>query len=211
MNRIVLKCIIQEQNKTSVVLLMTGLFTTFYFLSSVLHLGIPGYFILTQIDHAVPYLPWTSVIYIMMYPLLFWIFYELQNFENQNKLLYSFCILMVISNLIFFMYPVIYPREFYPLPYENNLGVNLLRTIRFIDRPVNCFPSLHVSSLFLFSFSLWTESRKKFFVSLIFTLLISVSTMTTKQHYFLDVIAGIVLSTLIYFFVWNMIEIKKIN
>lgn len=209
MNKIVLKPIIKDGNKSIVVISITGLFLLLYFISSAFYIGSPGYFLLSSIDSSIPYLPWTSFIYIMMYPLLFWVFYELKDNTRQNKLFYAFIFLTVISNLIFIIYPVSYPREFFPTPYDNTPGVNLLRTIRFLDKPVNCFPSLHVSSLFLFTYSLWDQSKKKFAICLVFSTLISISTMTTKQHYFMDAVAGFVLATTLYIFFWKVVEIKK--
>lgn len=209
MKKMILKRIINGHNKSAVVLLMTGLFITLYTLSGIFYVGKAGLFLLTPIDEAIPYLPWTSFLYIMMYPTLFWIFYELKHHESQNRLLYAFVFLSIISNIIFILYPVSFPREFYPIPFDNTLGVKILRIVRFIDKPVNCFPSLHVSSLFLFTYALWNESKAKFVVALLVTIAISFSTMATKQHYFTDVLGGILLATILYLFFWTAVEIEN--
>lgn len=208
MNQIVLRRVIQDHNKSSIVLVVTGLFLTLYFLSGNLFLGKPGYFILTYLDEIFPYLPWTSFIYILMYPVLFWCFFELKSNSNQNRLLYAFVFLSVISNLIFIVYPVVYPRELFPTPYQNEIGVNLLRTIRYLDKPINCFPSLHVSSLFLFTYALWNESKIKFIIALLLSITITISTFTTKQHYVVDALSGLILATIIYYVFWNIVAIS---
>lgn len=211
MDKIQLKEIVSPHNRAIIILFMTGLYVTLYFASSVFYIGQAGYFMLTPLDHGLPFLPWTSLVYVMLYPFLFYMCFDIKNYQNLNKVLYAFMFLIISSCLIFILYPVAYPREFYPLPYTNNLGVNLLRAVRMLDRPVNCFPSLHVSSVYLFSFAFWHECRKKFAIFMAISTAISLSTLTTKQHYILDVIAGLTLATVIYVLLWNMTTVKSKN
>ena len=126
-----------------------------------------------------------------------------------NQILYSFALISMITIVIFQLFPVGYPREFYPLPHVNSPSVNLFYKLRYLDSPMNCFPSLHVSLCFLFSFGHWSESKKVFWVSLIITILISLSTLTTKQHYIADGVAGLILSFTIFTFVKRFTKIAS--
>lgn len=209
MEKIKLKRIIYPHNKTTMILLMAGFYIALYFLSSLFHYGQAGYFALTNIDRSVPFLPWTSFIYVMLYPFLIYMYFEVKCFDNLNKALYAFFFLIVISCGIFVVYPVAYPRDFFPLPFTNSIGVNLLRGIRMLDRPVNCFPSLHVSSVYLFTLAFLHESRKKFWVCFLISTLISASTLTTKQHYIVDVIAGVFFAAVIYFLIWKSTDVHS--
>jgi membrane-associated phospholipid phosphatase len=208
MEKIALKKIIGEGNKAMIILFMAGVYLALYFISGAIYIGEAGYFMLTALDHAVPLMPWTSIIYLFIYPFLFIMCYEFEDDNNLNKTLYAYLILIVTSCIIFVIYPVAYPREFYPLSYENSITVNLLRGVRMVDKPVNCFPSLHVSSVFLFTFAFWHESKMKFTVFFKMSTLIALSTLTTKQHYVADVVAGFVLAFIIYKVVWSFTEIK---
>ena len=89
---------------------------------------------------------------------------------------------------------LVYPVEYHLRP---NLVVPTSWFMRLVDGfykfdnpPLNCFPSLHVTGAFLSYFVV-----KKFKPSLenflfVLAILISISTLTFKQHYILDVFAG---------------------
>lgn len=59
--------------------------------------------------------------------------------------------------------------------------------------PYNAFPSLHVAISTICTIAFWKVKSKLFNLILIWAILIIVSTVLTKQHYFLDVIAGLAL------------------
>src|SRR6185436_14225959 len=60
------------------------------------------------------------------------------------------------------------------------------------DVPENCFPSLHVS-LAIIAAAYWPRAR---WIGIAWAIAIAVSTMTTKQHYFVDVAGGIAMGFL---------------
>jgi membrane-associated phospholipid phosphatase len=63
-----------------------------------------------------------------------------------------------------------------------------------VDLPRNCLPSGHVTAAFLTAFSV-RQCRPRLGAALVFwAAVISISTLTTKQHYFWDVITGVLLS-----------------
>ncbi len=55
-------------------------------------------------------------------------------------------------------------------------------------------PSMHVASSYLAALSLWRGRRTLFAVWLSWATAIAVSTLTAKQHYAIDVLAGAVLA-----------------
>ena len=60
---------------------------------------------------------------------------------------------------------------------------------------LNCFPSLHVTFAFLFFYLAYTFHRKLTWHLLIYATLVSLSTLTFKQHYVLDILGGVGLAT----------------
>jgi len=69
-------------------------------------------------------------------------------------------------------------------------------TVYSLDPPYNLFPSLHVSITALAAFSVWKVNRR--FGAILFAGLglVAVSVCTTKQHYLVDVIGGLIVAAL---------------
>ena len=58
------------------------------------------------------------------------------------------------------------------------------------DVPTNCFPSLHVALATIAAF-FWPRQRR---MATIWAAGIALSTLTTKQHYAIDVVGGLIVS-----------------
>lgn len=59
--------------------------------------------------------------------------------------------------------------------------------------PYNAFPSLHVAITTVWVIGFWKIRSELFKPVLVWGILIIISTVLTKQHYFLDVLSGLVL------------------
>lgn len=207
MEKIVLKKIINHKNKHLIVCFFALAMLTAYSISGSFYIGEPRYLPLSDFEMNIPFMIESIWVYVMMYPFLTWSIFSYKDEGNFNHILYSFLIISSISLAIFQLFPVGYPREFFPLPHTRSPSVNLFYTIRLLDTPMNCFPSLHVSLCFLFSFGHWKESKVAFWVSILITLLISISTLTTKQHYIADIVGGLLLSVVTYICVTRFTKI----
>ena len=159
----------------------------------------PHYLTMTPIDQWVPFVPWTVWIYCSEYFLIYSAYLISSNDHNYNRFLYAFLTLQTFSSFIFCIYPTTFPRELFPLVADGSLTTRFFEGLRVTDAPTNCFPSLHVSSVYLSSFIFIKEKRKLFPIYFIWASLIGLSTLTTKQHYLADVIAGLGLA---YGFYW---------
>lgn len=62
-----------------------------------------------------------------------------------------------------------------------------------LDKPINCFPSIHVSIAFTTAFIVLRFHRGVGVLVLGSAIAISISTLFVKQHYVLDIVAGIAL------------------
>jgi len=147
---------------------------------------------LTAIDRAVPFLPWTVWIYGSMTAAFFVAWVLVPSAQLARRLLVGLLVSAAICWVFFALFPTTYPRDLYPLaPGGDEAAVELLR-IRRLDDPSNCFPSMHVAlaiciALTMLDYSLAWPGRA---AVVLWALAISASTLTTKQHYLIDVPAG---------------------
>lgn len=115
-----------------------------------------------------------------------------------RRLLRAFALATVTAFAVFLAWPVALERP----PVE---GVSsLLLRLAWLDRPGNCFPSLHVAVACLF----WLAFRKCVSWPGAFSALvigICVSTVLVKQHYAADVLAGVALAIA----AWRVAGIRK--
>ncbi len=143
------------------------------------------------IDRQIPFWPWTIWIYQATAPFMLLLFLLAQNPTNLNSLIFAYTTLMVGGAFIFFFFPTTVPRDIYPIPTTTDAWTRWnFEKLREVDKPVNCVPSMHVALTLLFTLLFVQEQQHLLPYFSIFGLAIVLSTMTTKQHYFIDVIAG---------------------
>ncbi len=138
------------------------------------------------LDQHIQFWSWT-------YPIYFSYFFELPllvlaiNNDDQQRVRKFIFRMITLQAVFFLVFPTTIDR-----PHSEWLGLLTL-----IDEPFNCFPSLHVSlSLFL------TLLNRKHIWAIVWCSLICLSTLTTKQHYVLDMIGGATVAS-ITFYLWN--------
>ncbi len=110
---------------------------------------------------------------------------------NISRTLYSMGLASLVSFCVFLLYPTTLPRPSIEL---EGLTAQAYQILYSIDTDSNCFPSLHVALACLIAFGIAEERARFRAYTSIWAGLISLSTMTTKQHYFVDVIAGVCLA-----------------
>lgn len=140
-------------------------------------------------ENRIPFLPWTFLIYISVFVQDAVIIRRIPAAQLRKTILLAAG--MILIGLAFFVaFPIEYPRWLY----QNNNGLVIL--FRNADGPGNCFPSLHVAvSMLLASYYSFIEkSLLKKVLMWLWALAIILSVLTTKQHYVIDIIGGIILS-----------------
>lgn len=201
MEKITLKKIVFHKNKYVVIPLIAGIFMALYGICGAISYHSGVFLPIPEFEKSIPMLRWSIYIYIVLYPAyLVWCIIGYSDEDNMNKTLFAFMVLTVLSCAIFLSFPVNYPREFYPLPPFTDITTLIFKAVRMIDKPSNCLPSLHVGICFCFAFGWYRENKPKFWISIFISILISISTLTTKQHYIYDVVAGFGLAILIFYF-----------
>jgi membrane-associated phospholipid phosphatase len=117
--------------------------------------------------------------------------------EEHLRRTFLACVSMwIVGYACFLVYPTTLPRPVGEI--GQGFFAWFLQGIYDGDPPRNCFPSLHVATPFLAAFSCWRVHRGVGLVAGLWAGLVAVSTLTTKQHYVADVIAGILLACAAY-------------
>lgn len=165
-----------------------------------MHIFEPRLLPFTRVDASVPFWPWTVWIYFTEYAFFVYAYFFMRDLRLVTRYYYAYMTILLVSEAVFVFFPVTFPRADYPAVGDSIhvTALNFLRT--YMDAPANCLPSLHVSSCYISSLCFWQESRPKALFLGFWSTLVAVSTMTTKQHYFVDVWTAITLTGLCYWF-----------
>ncbi len=146
----------------------------------------PRFDFVTQWDRAIPFMPWTLLIYVSYYP-LFLIGALVVQGEEFTRLLRAVLYANAVAYVGFFLLTAHVPRP--PLAEVHDAGLLwLYHGFYQMDAPGNSLPSLHVA------LSLLVASRLRKFPGgwlwPAWGAAITVSTLTTHQHVIADVVAG---------------------
>jgi membrane-associated phospholipid phosphatase len=184
---VALRKFVDGKNKYTWMLLFGAIWGLVYLTTNHKQLFPPSYLPLSFVDKNMPFLPWTVWIYVsdFIYPLVAYIL--LKESRNLSVTVTSFAIMAAIAVSFFVLFPTIYPR---PVASAEEVGW-LMAWLWRTDSPANCFPSTHVSIVFVVLIALKNEYPRLYWPFLGWALLICLSTLTTKQHYLIDVIGGV--------------------
>jgi len=135
--------------------------------------------------------PWTSVIYIIggvIFPLVPFLYYR----SWRGIALVMACVTAssVMAFAIYWAWPVSMVRPEFA---GGTLGERLMLWIFLVDKPANCFPSLHVVFAVLGALLIDRAGagRVARWFWWAFAAAVSVTTVTSGQHYFIDVPGGV--------------------
>ncbi|MGZ3698076.1 MAG: phosphatase PAP2 family protein [Bdellovibrionota bacterium] len=196
----VLPPVLRPGNKYKVGWSLFALAAIVYLIPNHFHFYEPRLLPLSWLDQAIPFMPNTVWIYVSEWAFFAAIYICVRDAANANKFIYSYAALQSFSCLIFWIFPTTFPRGVFPLPEDLNLATRwFFSFLRGVDTPANCFPSLHVSSVFLCSFIYLEDRRRLFPFFFVWAAAISVSTLTTKQHYVADVASGFAMAIVFYY------------
>ncbi len=189
-----------KNNRILVYLILQTVVASLYYLGSFITLFDAKIISLTAIDHYVKPHFLAVWIYMSFFLLLFLTVY-LSN--KKDMILFIKLILMnsIISLIVFIFFPTfIIDSDYYMLQKESPISFKVLSFVIDNDVRSNCFPSLHIANSLLATFFLLRIKNKLLsFISCIWFLLITWSVLSTGQHYFYDILGGVLLSIITYF------------
>ena len=148
------------------------------------------------LDRALPLRPEWAPIYWSQWVFSFLPVFIVRGVELRRRTVLAYVTIVIVAYAGFLLYPTLAPRP--ALVAGDDIFAWSLRQLYDFDPPYNCFPSLHVAYSFLAALTAWTVHRGLGSVALAWATLIAISTLFTKQHYIIDVIAGIILAAAAY-------------
>lgn len=138
------------------------------------------------LDQTVPFMPALLPVYVAYLPMYWWTVRRSESDERLNRIFYVTHLQLAISVAFFVLYPVRMPRDLY---YQGAVYNWADVFWRWFDAPNNCFPSLHASNCATF---IWFNWRRPWWVlHTIVALAIIASAVLVKQHYVVDIVAGV--------------------
>jgi membrane-associated phospholipid phosphatase len=149
------------------------------------------------LDRIVPLQPAWALVYGALYLFLILLpVFVVRQHEQIRRTVFAYLTVWLTAYLCFLVYPTMAPR-----PAEvtgKGFLVWALQSLYSSDPPYNCLPSIHVAHSFVSALTCYRIHRGTGIATLLCATLVGVSTLYTKQHYVVDVIAGIVLAFLAY-------------
>lgn len=148
----------------------------------------------TRLDDAIPFWPWTAWCYLPVYAGIFLI--AIASFRRRahfDRALLGVLLVMLLGLAGHLLVGAEYPRPVLVAPY-GDLSRAFLALVQRIDPPGNVFPSLHVAHTSTLALLLHHDNPRVGRPVIGLAALLAASTLTTKQHFIADVIAGLVIA-----------------
>lgn len=185
-----------------------NLFTYFLIQDCVSH----KYNFLTDVDEAIPFVPEFVWVYHSLLPV---IGVTMVLLVRSKKLFFNALWACMATTLILHFFYVVFP-SFYPRPEltPQNLSEVLVQFSYEIDNSSNTFPSGHVAFAWMMFWIAKHSHRAKSSPALgnfymLWAIAVSISTLTIKMHYVVDVAGGFIIASSCYFIARELI--KKYN
>lgn len=145
------------------------------------------------LDHLVPLKPGWALVYGALYLFLILLpVLAVRHEEHIRRTVLAYLMVWIAAYVCFLAYPTMAPRP--PEVIGGGFGIWGLRSLYSVDPPYNCFPSLHVAHSFVSALTCYRLHRGVGIAAAVAASLVGVSTLYTKQHYVLDVAAGMFLA-----------------
>lgn len=167
-----------------------------YWGSNFLCRNLPHYDFTMAFDRNVPFIPEFVSIYFLAY--VFWIINYILIGRGEKEKLYRFVTADLLSRTVCLVFFVFMPTtNIRPELHGDSIWIQLVGWLYNADEATNLFPSIHCLVSWFCVIGL--RGRKDVPVwykgfSVLFALLICISTQTLKQHYIIDLIGGILLA-----------------
>ena len=147
----------------------------------------------SRLDSWVPFLEWTIWIYASEYLLLFVVILCGGDDRDRSRTFYALFLAAIIGVPIFLLWPT---HVMLRSPSFAGATGLLWRGLYSVDTAANALPSLHAANTCLAAARLWRFGGAWRFIAPIWAVLILVSTLTTKQHYAIDIVGGVALAAI---------------
>ena len=172
-----------------------------YFGLQILMKGVYHHDFTSPLDRAIPFVPAWSVIYLGCY--VFWGVNYILATRQKKEIWFRFATADYLSRVICALFFIFLPTtNVRPEVSGHGLPDELMRFVYRMDDAANLFPSIHclVSWFCVIGVRARADIPKWYRIfSYIAAFLVFLSTLFTKQHYIIDVIAGVILAEVCYY------------
>ncbi len=173
-----------------------GLWAGGYFLVGMATAGRHMHTLRIGMDDAIPLAPEFVWCYLTIYPMFLIPFFMVADRKTAKTIMFSYITLLLVAYAVFLAFPVSYPRS--PLPRDGSFSVFALSIVHGADPAWNCFPSTHCAMSLMAALVVLETWGLAGLWGLAVAFSIGVSTLFTKQHYIMDVLAGWGLTLAVY-------------
>ena len=150
----------------------------------------------TALDRAIPFLPWTIFVYSWVYSQMFYPIFIIRSEDLFWRTVKAFIFIVSVDLIFYWLFPVTawgFRPEYSDIE-ATSFALWGIKLTFFVDPPTNLFPSQHLSSTMLACLAAWKARPAWGKIILPLAILISLSILTTKQHYIADGVAAGVLT-----------------
>ncbi|MBK1813980.1 inositol phosphorylceramide synthase [Clostridium sp. YIM B02505] len=152
--------------------------------------------LMTSIDRSIPFVKAFIIPYYIWYVFIGFtiLFLLVNNTREYYKYVICLCVSELICICIYLVFQTTVPR---PIVDGNDFLSILVKNIYEIDRPYNCFPSIHVLTTSITMIFLWKNKDLKTWFKIMIQIVgisIILSTLFVKQHAIIDAVAGGILA-----------------
>ena len=152
----------------------------------------------TRMDRAVPTVPEAIWLYVLYYVLVMMPMFAVRRVREMSEVLASFVLVTVAAWVVYALWPV---RMQYPQLMCAGVSCDVLMRLWAMDMGVNVMPSLHAAHSALAAVVFITYRNRAWPLVAAGALAVSVAAVLTKQHYVLDIPAGIALAVVVWILV----------
>jgi len=177
----------EQKRKAIYVILLVLYWLGGYFVTNLLSQGREFSIMYSIVDKWIPFVPQWLYVYMAIYLVVFSPLLIVKDFITFRQLVRAYVFVFSISFLVFLIYPV---KMIRPLIAPQDFSARMVAVLYSVDKPYNCFPSIHVSAIFLAALVCLRVRWKAGIIILISSIMISIAALYTKQHYFVDVLGG---------------------
>lgn len=135
--------------------------------------------------------------YLLEFAFMAFAYLMIDDLEYFKKVVLAMLVCVTLHFVIFLVFPVEYHLRPSVDP-ERGWAYLLVDFYYWLDLPYNCFPSLHVSNVFLVSFFMQRYKKGLGWILFPLSCLVAVSVVLVKQHYVADVVSGYFVGWFVY-------------
>jgi membrane-associated phospholipid phosphatase len=148
-------------------------------------------------DYKIPFIPVFIFGYTLVYLSVVLLYFTMKDMQDFRRAIVAFLLVTTVHYIFFLLLPV--KLDFRAdLSRLSGFSIEATKLYYFIDKPYNCFPSLHVAYSTLAIMCSWKNHHIMRIVFLLMAVIVAISVVFVKQHYILDVVTGAVSGILLY-------------